>query len=246
LTQDEVCADGDPSCTPNGAHCGFRENPSRALRLQCTDCHKVGDRLFSTRMVPRKAWHSSPTFDPTVKTCSKINCQYVALYHVQSLLRRLKWGSATHRVDYGGCTPIAMLSWYDNGAAACTAAMTIRLATARGMLAIMPTKALSVQQTDISSATPIQADRTIELVTQSTTPHCTQPEPSMWRRGSPLLISVVLYGSYRHGRSDRVINFVTARRVAGRPFSEDSGLAGWAERHVMPACIRSARWFTAR
>lgn len=71
LVQDEVCADGDPSCTPTGAH-GKHDS------YDCRVCHKYGGRLTFDKAGPayRSGW-AAPTFDATAKTCTNISCHGV-------------------------------------------------------------------------------------------------------------------------------------------------------------------------
>lgn len=73
LTQDEVCVDGDPSCTPTGAH-------GPHVAFDCKICHKVGGRLSFSRTSSPTAYGTgipSPTFNATAKTCSNIACHFV-------------------------------------------------------------------------------------------------------------------------------------------------------------------------
>jgi Geobacter CxxxxCH...CXXCH motif (GSu_C4xC__C2xCH) len=73
MTQDEVCVDGDPSCTPTGAH-----GPHTAY--DCKVCHKVGGRLSFSKTSTPTAYGTNmptPTFDATAKTCSNIACHFV-------------------------------------------------------------------------------------------------------------------------------------------------------------------------
>lgn len=73
LTQDEVCVDGDPSCTPTGAH-----GPHAAF--DCKICHKVGGRLSFSKTSSPTAYGTgipNPTFNATEKSCSNIACHFV-------------------------------------------------------------------------------------------------------------------------------------------------------------------------
>jgi hypothetical protein len=71
LTQDEVCVDGDPLCTPTGAH-------GKHGGFDCKVCHKVGGRLVFDKTGPAyAAGKPAPGFDATAKTCSNVACHGV-------------------------------------------------------------------------------------------------------------------------------------------------------------------------
>ena len=123
ITQDEVCLDGDPSCTPTGAHGGPGTTPAGHYAFNCSVCHKVGGRLVFDRNGP--AYGSglpAPSFDATAKTCSNVACHGAPAgtwsYYVYD------WGADDYTLVtltvYGnpaGVTP----SWYATGGAACGA-----------------------------------------------------------------------------------------------------------------------------
>jgi hypothetical protein len=71
LVQDEVCVDGDVSCTPTGAH-------GKHAGFDCKVCHKVGGRLSFDKAGPAyKVGWPAPTFDATTKTCKNVACHGV-------------------------------------------------------------------------------------------------------------------------------------------------------------------------
>jgi len=115
LTQDEVCLDGDPACTPTGAH-------AKHGAFACSVCHKVAGRLSFDRTGPAyRAGNPAPTFDATAKTCSNVACHGVAAgtftYTVWD------WGldqPVDVTISYGGSVSTTP-SWYVTGAAGCTA-----------------------------------------------------------------------------------------------------------------------------
>lgn len=120
LTQAEVCQDGDPSCTPTGAHGGPGTIPAGHYAFDCKACHKVGGRLSFDKNGPAfAAGKPSPAFDAAAKTCSNISCHGVpsgtfSFYFMggdgEPELRTINiYGNSN------GSTP----SWYSTGAAAC-------------------------------------------------------------------------------------------------------------------------------
>lgn len=67
MAQADVCADGDPACTPSGGHA--RHNAA------CSVCHRYGGRLAFDRNGPAYGSGApAPNFDATAKTCSNIAC----------------------------------------------------------------------------------------------------------------------------------------------------------------------------
>ena len=76
LTQDEVCLDGDPACTPSGAH--GKHDSWTTYGNNCKICHKVGGRLVFDKNGPAYAAASpAPSFDATAKNCSNVACHGV-------------------------------------------------------------------------------------------------------------------------------------------------------------------------
>lgn len=123
MTQDEVCLDGDPSCTPSGAHGGAGTTPAGHYNYDCKVCHKVGGRLSFSKTTTPTAYGAglpAPTFDATAKTCSNVACHSVPAgtwqYYVWD------WGLdqpvLTTVTVYGNPAGVTS-SWYSTGAAAC-------------------------------------------------------------------------------------------------------------------------------
>jgi hypothetical protein len=115
LTQDEVCLDGDPNCTPSGAHAAHGG-------YACTVCHKVAGRLSFDRNGPAYGvGRPAPMFDATAKTCSNVACHGVPAGSFT--YTSWDWGldqPVDVTVTYGG-TSNTTPSWYAIGAASCTA-----------------------------------------------------------------------------------------------------------------------------
>jgi hypothetical protein len=115
LTQDEVCVDGDPLCTPTGAH-------GKHGGYDCKVCHKVAGRLVFDKTGPAYGvGYPTPAFDATAKTCSNVACHTVkpgtfSFYSIDGT------GEAVLvTVNYGGGAPRPTPSWYATGAMACAA-----------------------------------------------------------------------------------------------------------------------------
>jgi len=122
MTQDEVCLDGDPSCTPSGAHGGPGTTPAGHYAFNCSVCHKVGGRLVFDRNGPAyAAGKPAPTFDATAKTCSNIACHGVPAgtysYYFPGGDGEPELKTVNIYGNLAGITP----SWYSTGAAACGA-----------------------------------------------------------------------------------------------------------------------------
>jgi predicted CxxxxCH...CXXCH cytochrome family protein len=122
MTQDEVCLDGDPSCTPSGAHGGPGTSPPGHYAFSCSVCHKVGGRLVFDRNGPAYgAGNPAPTFDATAKTCSNIACHGVPAgtfsYYFPGGDGEPELKTVNVYGNQSGTTP----SWYSTGAAACGA-----------------------------------------------------------------------------------------------------------------------------
>ena len=124
MTQDEVCLDGDPSCTPSGAHGpATTSNPLAGhAAFSCSVCHKVGGRLVFDKNGPAyAAGKPAPTFDATAKTCSNIACHGVApatySYYIIDGTGEPVLTTVNVIGNSAGITP----SWYSTGAAACGA-----------------------------------------------------------------------------------------------------------------------------
>jgi predicted CxxxxCH...CXXCH cytochrome family protein len=126
LVQADVCIDGDPLCTPTGAH-GNLAAPNGTGATQhgayaCTVCHKVPGRLSFDKNGPAYgAGLPAPTFDATAKTCSNVACHSVPPGEFSYRFPGGDGEPVYNTVTYGGGTPKTTPSWYSTGAAACTA-----------------------------------------------------------------------------------------------------------------------------
>ena len=113
LTQDQTCLDGDPACTPTGAH-------ARHASYACSVCHKVAGRLVFDRNGPAyAAGQPAPTFDATAKTCSNVACHSVSGTFTYE---RYNWGSDSYdqvSFAYGGSG--SQPNWYATGSGTCSA-----------------------------------------------------------------------------------------------------------------------------
>ena len=122
LTQDEVCLDGDPACTPTGAHGGPSTSPAGHYAFACTVCHKVGGRLAFDKNGPAYgAGYPAPTFDATAKTCSNAACHTVKAGTFSYYFPDGEGNPQLNTVTYGGGAPRPTPSWYATGATSCTA-----------------------------------------------------------------------------------------------------------------------------
>ena len=115
LTADEQCLDGDPACTPTGAH-------AKHGGFACSVCHKVAGRLVFDKNGPAYALgHPAPTFDATAKTCTNVACH--GLPSGSYTYTSWDWGldqPVPTTINYGG-TLRTTPSWYTTGAGGCTA-----------------------------------------------------------------------------------------------------------------------------
>lgn len=122
LIQSEVCADGDLSCTPTGAHGGSTTVPAGHFAFDCRVCHRVGGRLSFDKAGPAYAAGSpSPSFDATAKTCSNIACHGVPAGTFSYYFPGGDGEPALITVSYGGSMMNVTPSWYSTGNAACAA-----------------------------------------------------------------------------------------------------------------------------
>lgn len=122
MIQSEVCADGDPSCTPTGAHGGPETQPSGHAAFDCRVCHKVGGRLSFDKAGPAYAvGRPAPSFDATTKSCSNIACHGVPSGTFSYYFPGGDGEPVLNTVSYGGTTMIATPSWYSTGSSACAA-----------------------------------------------------------------------------------------------------------------------------
>jgi predicted CxxxxCH...CXXCH cytochrome family protein len=108
LTQDEACVDGDPACTPTGAH-------AKHGAFDCTVCHKVAGRLSFDRNGPAYAAGLTPTFDAVAKTCSNVACHTIPAGTFGYWFPGGDGEPAYNTVSYGGVSRTTP-SWYSTGA----------------------------------------------------------------------------------------------------------------------------------
>jgi predicted CxxxxCH...CXXCH cytochrome family protein len=110
LTQDDACLDGDPACTPTGAH-------AKHAAFDCKVCHKVGGRLSFDRNGPAyAAGKPAPTFNATAKTCSNVACHGVPAGTFTYFFPGGDGEPEQKTVAYGGTTAAATPAWYSTGA----------------------------------------------------------------------------------------------------------------------------------
>jgi predicted CxxxxCH...CXXCH cytochrome family protein len=124
MTPDEVCLDGDPNCTPTGAHGpnSLNNNAAGHAAFACSVCHKVGGRLKFDRNGPAyAAGNPAPTFDATAKTCSNVACHGVPAGTFSYYFPGGDGEPVLNTVNIIGNTAGTTPSWYSTGAAACGA-----------------------------------------------------------------------------------------------------------------------------
>lgn len=115
LTADEVCFDGDPGCTPTGAH-------AKHGAFACSVCHKVAGRLVFDSAGPAYGTGiPRPTFDAVAKTCSNVACHTVPAGSFSYYFPGGDGEYVLNTVTYGGGAPRPTPSWYATGAVTCTA-----------------------------------------------------------------------------------------------------------------------------
>ena len=122
LMPSDVCLDGDPDCTPTGAHGGPTTQPVGHYVFDCRVCHKVGGRLSFDKTGPAYAvGKPAPSFDATSKTCSNIACHGVPTGTFSYYFLGGDGEPVLNTVSYGGSATVTTPSWYATGGAACTA-----------------------------------------------------------------------------------------------------------------------------
>ena len=91
-----MCLDGDPACTPTGAH-------AKHGRFACSVCHKVAGRLVFDKTGPAyAAGQSAPAFNATAKTCSNVACH--GLPNGTFTYTHNDPATAQNRAESTGCT----------------------------------------------------------------------------------------------------------------------------------------------
>lgn len=123
MIQSEVCTDGDPSCTPTGAHGGPSTQPAGHYAFDCKVCHRVGGRLSFDKNGPAYApGKPAPTFDATAKTCSNVACHGVPAGTFSYYFPDGSGEPVLNTVSYGGTLAAGSTpSWYTTGASGCSA-----------------------------------------------------------------------------------------------------------------------------
>ena len=115
MIQEEVCLDGDPACTPTGAH-------KKHEGYACTVCHKVGGRLVFDKTGPAYGTGApAPTYDATAKTCTNVACHSIpagtfSYYFPGDDLDGDGYPDPELKtVSYGGVSASKTPSWYSTG-----------------------------------------------------------------------------------------------------------------------------------
>ena len=114
LVAADVCLDGDPLCTPTGAH-------ARHGAFACSVCHKVAGRLAFDRSGPAYgAGLPTPAFDAVAKTCSNIACHGVPQGTFSYWFPGGDGEPELITITYGGPGG-GSPNWYATGGATCSA-----------------------------------------------------------------------------------------------------------------------------
>lgn len=109
LTVDETCIDGDPACTPTGAH-------AKHAAYGCVVCHAVAGRLSFQRTGPAYAASGpAPSFDAVGKTCSNVACHSVTAGTFSYYFPGGDGEPVLNTVSYGGTTGSGLPYWYAAG-----------------------------------------------------------------------------------------------------------------------------------
>lgn len=122
LIEADVCNDGDPACTPTGAHGGPATQPAGHYSFDCRFCHKIGGRLMFDKYGPAYATgKTAPSFDANTKTCSNIACHGVPAGTYSYYSMGGDGEPMLNTVSYGGTASGPTPSWYSTGASGCKA-----------------------------------------------------------------------------------------------------------------------------
>ena len=122
LIAEDVCSEGDPACTPTGAHGGPLTNPAGHHSFDCKVCHKIGGRLVFDKSGPAyAAGKAAPSFDASTKSCSNIACHGVPAGTFSYYFPGGDGEPVLNTVNYGGTAAGPTPSWYSTGASGCKA-----------------------------------------------------------------------------------------------------------------------------
>ncbi|WP_224981152.1 CxxxxCH/CxxCH domain c-type cytochrome [Geomonas agri] len=117
MTQDEVCLDGDPACTPTGAHGGHGS-------YDCQVCHNVGGQVSFARTAPNNLAYGSglgiPAFSAATKTCSNIACHAIPVGTFSFYTMDGSGDLYLETVSYGSAAQ-STPAWNSTGPAGCSA-----------------------------------------------------------------------------------------------------------------------------
>lgn len=117
LVAGDVCIDGDPACTPTGAH-------GKHGSFDCKVCHAVGGRLSFSKTTDPTAYRAgspAPTFDAGAKTCSNVSCHGVPAGTYSYWFPGNETDADGYpipeykTVNYGGSLAASTPSWYATG-----------------------------------------------------------------------------------------------------------------------------------
>ncbi|TSK04991.1 MAG: cytochrome C [Geobacter sp.] len=122
IAQVDVCEDGDPSCTPTGAHGAPGLAVAGHYAFDCSVCHKVAGRLAFDKNGPAyMAGKPAPTYDASTQTCLNVACHNISgTFSYYSY----DWGAdavVLTTLTYGGGVPHPSPPWYSTGPAGCSA-----------------------------------------------------------------------------------------------------------------------------
>ena len=109
LTADETCVEGEPACTPSGAH-------AKHDKYGCETCHAVAGRLSFQRTGPAYgAGQPAPSFDAAAKTCSNVACHAVGSGTFSFYFPGGDGEPYLETVNYGGTAAATTPDWYSTG-----------------------------------------------------------------------------------------------------------------------------------
>jgi predicted CxxxxCH...CXXCH cytochrome family protein len=116
LTAENVCLEGDPACTPSGAHAAHDE-------FACAVCHAVPGRLAFQRAYFQTQHPGAglPTFSAATKTCSNVACHAVPAGVYDYWVVGGDGESVAVSVVYGGPATAGSANWYAPPGTGCDA-----------------------------------------------------------------------------------------------------------------------------